>query len=121
MADIQDDEAGKNHSPLNRKRRQFLKQVGFIGAGVALADLILQQEESVGATQLNASPTSETMQLEAETSTIAATTSSGEIPRRHSDARVSKSQQLGWVALTSVRHLAWKKPSVSPMKRLMLG
>lgn len=82
MADRQDDKAGKNHSPLNRKRRQFLKQVGFIGAGVALADLILQQEESVGATPLNTSPTSETMQLEAETSTISPTTSSGEIPRR---------------------------------------
>ena len=80
--DKHDEQAAKNRLTLDLNRRKFLKRAGFIGAGVALADLIVQQaSEQVDATQLNA-PTSETMHLEEEINTIAATNSTGEIPRR---------------------------------------
>ena len=82
MADAHDDAAGKNQSALDLNRRKFLKRVGYVGAGVALSDLILQNtDKPVEATLLNTSPTSETMQLQAETDTLAAT-SPDEIPRR---------------------------------------
>ncbi len=66
MADAREDKASNNPSPLDWKRREFLKRVGMIGAGVALADLILQNqnEQEVEAAQTNAPQ-------------------SGEIPRRH--------------------------------------
>ena len=80
--DKHDEQAAKNRLTLDLNRRKFLKRAGFIGAGVALADLIVQQaSEQVDATQRNA-PTSETMHLEEEINTIAATNSTGEIPRR---------------------------------------
>lgn len=75
MADIDNDQAGNNRSSLNRKRRQFLKQFGFIGAGVALSDLILQHtSEAVGTASMQSLPASETHTI--------ATASTGEIPRR---------------------------------------
>lgn len=56
------------------RRREFLKRVGYIGAGVGITDLILQNTDAADAKQMNASPQ--------VTNTIAATTSTGEIPRR---------------------------------------
>ena len=83
MADERDDKASKNLSPLDWKRREFLKRVGMIGAGVALTDLILQHpDEKVEASQTNASQTSETMQLQGDSPLAASPTNSGEIPRR---------------------------------------
>ncbi|MEW6493453.1 MAG: aldo/keto reductase [Cyanobacteriota bacterium] len=82
MADTSGDKTENNRSPLNRKRRQFLKQFGIIGAGVALSDLILQQAfESVEAAQIKKMPPSETMRL-AQAPNTSAATSTGEIPRR---------------------------------------
>lgn len=65
MADAREDKASNNPSLLDWKRREFLKRVGMIGAGVALTDLILQNqnEQQVEAAQTNAPQ-------------------SGEIPRR---------------------------------------
>lgn len=83
MADERDDKASKNLSPLDWKRREFLKRVGMIGAGVALTDLILQHpDEKVEASQTNGSQTSETMQLQGDSPLAASPTNSGEIPRR---------------------------------------
>lgn len=78
MADARDHKAALNRSLFDLKRREFLKRVGMIGAGVALTDLILQHSDE----QVEASQTSETMQLEGEASAIKSSQSSGEIPRR---------------------------------------
>lgn len=53
------------------RRREFLKRVGMIGAGVALTDLVLQQNSEVDA-----------QTLQPQANIPAAATSSGEIPRR---------------------------------------
>ncbi len=73
MPDERDDT--QKRSLFDLKRREFLKRVGMIGAGVALTDLILQHsDESVEA---------ETLQLQGENNLFAAdSTSSGEIPHR---------------------------------------
>ena len=77
MADEYDDIV-KQRSLFDWRRRQFLRRVGMIGAGLALTDLILQQSKSEAA-----SPNSEKMsQQPGETSEIAAQKSTGEIPRR---------------------------------------
>ena len=77
MADEYDDIA-KQRSLFDWRRRQFLRRVGMIGAGLALTDLILQHSKSEAA-----SPNSEKMsQQPGETSEIAAQKSTGEIPRR---------------------------------------
>jgi hypothetical protein len=121
MADAHDDAAGKNQSALDLNRRKFLKRVGYVGAGVALSDLILQNtDKPVEATLLNTSPTSETMQLQAETDTLAAT-SPDEIPRRKLGRTGVEVSAIGLGGADWVRHLAWMKPYASPMKRLMLG
>lgn len=77
MADERDDIA-KNRSMFDRRRREFLKRVGMIGAGAALTDLILHSYEHPVA----AKTASENMQLQGEESLIAAQNSTGEIPRR---------------------------------------
>lgn len=56
---------------LDLRRREFLKRVGMIGAGVTLTDFVLQRNSEVDA---------QTLQLQA--SIRPAATSSGEIPRR---------------------------------------
>ena len=76
MADEYDDIA-KQRSLFDWRRRQFLKRVGMIGAGLALTDLILQHSKSEAA-----SPSSEEMSLQAGETSAAAQTSTGEIPRR---------------------------------------
>ncbi len=76
MADEYDDIA-KQRSLFDWRRRQFLKRVGMIGAGLALTDLILQHSKSEAA-----SPSSEEMSLQAGETSAAAQTSAGEIPRR---------------------------------------
>lgn len=76
MADEYDDIA-KPRSLFDWRRRQFLKRVGMIGAGLALTDLILQHSKSEAA-----SPSSEEMSLQAGETSAAAQTSTGEIPRR---------------------------------------
>lgn len=77
MADEYDDIV-KQRSLFDWRRRQFLRRVGMIGAGLALTDLILQHSKSEAA-----SPNSEKMsQQPGETSEIAAQKSTGEIPRR---------------------------------------
>ena len=71
------DEIAKQRSLFDWRRRQFLKRVGMIGAGLALTDLILQHSKSEAA-----SPSSEEMSLQAGETSAAAQTSTGEIPRR---------------------------------------
>lgn len=75
MADEYDDT--DRRSLFNWRRRQFLLRVGYIGAGVALTDLILQHSKSEAV-----SPSSEMSLQAGEASAIAAQTSTGEIPRR---------------------------------------
>lgn len=56
------------------RRREFLKRVGMIGAGVALTDLLQHSEQSVEA---------EMLQMQGDTSSLTASPSNfGEIPRR---------------------------------------
>ena len=72
MTDKHDEKAGKNYSSSDFNRRQFIKRVGFVGAGVAgaaIADQLLLNQ-SAEAAQPNISQTSDY------------NTSSGEIPRR---------------------------------------
>lgn len=76
MADEYDDIA-KQRSLFDWRRRQFLRRVGMIGAGLALTDLILQHSKSEAA-----SPSSEKMSQQAGETSAAAQTSAGEIPRR---------------------------------------
>ena len=76
MADEYDDIV-KQRSLFDWRRRQFLRRVGMIGAGLALTDLILQHSKSEAA-----SPSSEEMSLQAGETSAAAQTSTGEIPRR---------------------------------------
>ena len=76
MADEYDDIA-KQRSLFDWRRRQFLKRVGMIGAGLALTDLILQHSKSEAA-----SPNSEKMSQQPGETSAAAQTSTGEIPRR---------------------------------------
>ena len=76
MADEYDDIV-KQRSLFYWRRRQFLKRVGMIGAGLALTDLILQHSKSEAA-----SPSSEKMSQQAGETSAAAQTSAGEIPRR---------------------------------------
>ena len=71
------DEIAKQRSLFDWRRRQFLKRVGMIGAGLALTDLILQHSKSEAA-----SPSSEKMSQQAGETSAAAQTSAGEIPRR---------------------------------------
>lgn len=61
----------QQRSLFDLRRREFLKKVGMIGAGVALTDLVLQQNSEVDA---------QTLELQA--SITSAATSSSEIPRR---------------------------------------
>jgi aryl-alcohol dehydrogenase-like predicted oxidoreductase len=89
MADARDDQAAKNRDLSDWKRREFLKRVGYIGAGVAIADMIWQNSDTpVEASSSNRS------QASAENSPLAAVpNNSGEIPRRpfgrHKDVEVS--------------------------------
>lgn len=62
------DEDMQKRSLFDLRRREFLKKVGMIGAGVALTDFVLQQNSEVDA--------------EIVQNTAFAATSSGEIPRR---------------------------------------
>ncbi len=79
MADERGDEVAKQRSLFDWRRREFLKRVGMIGAGVALTDLILQHSNP----SVAASPTAKTMQpLGEETTLIDADPKTGEIPRR---------------------------------------
>ena len=71
------DEIAKQRSLFDWRRRQFLKRVGMIGAGLALTDLILQHSKSEAA-----SPNSEKMSQQPGETSAAAQTSTGEIPRR---------------------------------------
>lgn len=77
MADEYDDIA-KQRSLFDWRRRQFLKRVGMIGAGLALTDLILQHSNPSEA----ASPNSEKMSQQPGETSAAAQTSTGESPRR---------------------------------------
>ena len=77
MADEYDDIA-KQRSLFDWRRRQFLKRVGMIGAGLALTDLILQHSNPSEAV----SPNSEKMSQQPGETSAAAQTSTGEIPRR---------------------------------------
>ncbi len=71
--------AGNEQQPLNPNRRKFLKQFGYVGAGVALTDLILQNaDNSVDAATLDRSPTANPVQLRA----AAISVKPDEIPRR---------------------------------------
>lgn len=85
MADKHDDEVAKKRSLVDLNRRQFIKRVGFIGAGAAgaaMADrFLLHPDETVEAAQPNPSPTPEAMQFEKESNT-GSNNLSGEIPRR---------------------------------------
>ena len=71
------DEIAKQRSLFDWRRRQFLRRVGMIGAGLALTDLILQHSKSEAA-----SPNSEKMSQQPGETSAAAQTSTGEIPRR---------------------------------------
>jgi len=52
MTDAREHRAAKNRSSLDLKRREFLKRVRMLGAGVAIADLSLQNsDEPVEAAQ----------------------------------------------------------------------
>ncbi len=99
MADEGNDIA-KQRSLFDWRRREFLKRVGMIGAGVAIADTIWQHSDA-----LEASP-SNTSQPSAENSPIAAVPKSGEIPRRqfgrHKDVEVS-ALALGGYHIGSVK------------------
>ncbi len=85
MADKHDDEVAKKRSLVDLNRRQFIKRVGFIGAGAAgaaMADrFLLHPDETVEAAQPNPSPTPEAMQVKRESNT-GSNNLSGEIPRR---------------------------------------
>lgn len=84
MLDEHDDKSAKNHFPLDLKRRQFLKGIGFMGAGVGavMADeFLLHPNDKVKAAPNNTEPTSSTKQLQGE-SNSQNNTASGEIPRR---------------------------------------
>lgn len=76
MADERDDVA-KNRPVFDWRRREFLKRVGMIGAGLALTDLILQHSD----TSVAASSTSE-IKSQADSLLAAVPKNSGEIPRR---------------------------------------
>ncbi len=99
MADEGNDIA-KQRSLFDWRRREFLKRVGMIGAGVAIADTIWQHSDA-----LEAAP-SNTSQPSAENSPIAAVPKSGEIPRRqfgrHKDVEVS-ALALGGYHIGSVK------------------
>ncbi len=84
MLDEHDDKSAKNHFPLDLKRRQFLKGIGLMGAGVGavMADeFLLHPNDKVKAAPTNSEPTSSTKQLQGE-SNSPSNTASGEIPRR---------------------------------------
>lgn len=79
MADKHNEEAANNNLPVDRKRRQVLKGIGYIGAGVgagALERLLLHSDEAVEVAQASSVSNFETMQVAQATSTT------GEIPRR---------------------------------------
>lgn len=70
------DKAASDNSPLNPKRRQFLKRCGVLGAGIALSDLILQPiNKPVAAAPLQKTP------LAGDINSMT-TLNPGEIPRR---------------------------------------
>src|SRR5205085_4605251 len=74
----------KNHFPPDLKRRQFLKGIGLMGAGVGavMADeFLLHPNDKVKAAPTNSEATSSTKQLQGE-SNSPSNTASGEIPRR---------------------------------------
>jgi aryl-alcohol dehydrogenase-like predicted oxidoreductase len=86
MVDERNDKVAQR-SLFDWKRREFLKRVGILGAGVALTDIILQHSDSAAGT----APNNTFLQ---ENNLLAATpNNSGEIPRRpfgrHKDVEVS--------------------------------
>jgi len=84
MVNEHDDKAEKNNLSLDVNRRQFLKGIGFIGAGAgaALADHILRSNEPAEAAETNSVPTSNTKQLQGKSDSVITQTNSGEVPRR---------------------------------------
>ncbi|HEY9632327.1 MAG TPA: aldo/keto reductase [Coleofasciculaceae cyanobacterium] len=84
MVDEHNHKAGKNHLSLDVNRRQFLKGIGFIGAGAGavLTDHILRSNEPAEAEQTDSVSTSNTKQLQGESDSLISQISSGEIPRR---------------------------------------
>lgn len=84
MVDEHNDKAAKNHLFLDLNRRQFLKGIGFMGAGAgtALADYILRSSDPAQAAQTHPEPTSSTKPLQGESDSLISQTSFGEIPRR---------------------------------------
>lgn len=101
MTDSRDRQPVKNNSIFDWRRREFLKRVGIIGAGVAIADMILQHSD----TPVAATP-SDAPQLGDSPVATNIPTNSSEVPRRpfgrHKDVQVS-ALALGGYHIGSVK------------------